>query len=360
MSQPTQAIPPPEPPTTAAAARPDERLVHTGAVARLLTRPDIGALLGAIGIFLAFSYFARGVNWIGDPGNAAGWTDQAAQYGIVGVPVALLMIGGEFDLSAGVMIGSSGLLLGYLATHAHMNIWPAMALVLLFGLTIGFVNGITVVRTKLPSFIVTLATFFVLQGVNAAGTLKLTGLTAIEDIDTASGFDSARRFLASDISHYAFKAKVLWWIGLTIVGAWLLARTRFGNWVYSAGGDPVAARNIGVPVARTKIVLFMMTSGTAALMGIIEALELRSMQAKEGIGLEFLFIICAVVGGCLLTGGYGSVIGTFFGAAMLGMVQLGIVDAQWDSNWTFTFQGAILFAAVMLNTLIRSRAQKAR
>ena len=120
------------------------------------------------------------------------------------------------------------------------------------------------------------------------------------------------------------------------------------------------ARNVGVPVARTKITLFMMTSGVASLMGIIEALELRSMQAKEGIGLEFIFIICAVVGGCLLTGGFGSVIGTFFGAAMLGMVQLGIVDSQWDSNWTFTFQGGILFAAVMLNTLIRSRAQKAR
>jgi simple sugar transport system permease protein len=79
-----------------------------------------------------------------------------------------------------------------------------------------------------------------------------------------------------------------------------------------------------------------------------------------GIGLEFIFIICAVVGGCLLTGGYGSVIGTAFGAAMLGMVQLGIIDAQWDSNWTFTFQGAILFVAVILNTLIRARAQRVR
>jgi simple sugar transport system permease protein len=235
-----------------------------------------------------------------------------------------------------------------------------MGVVLLFGLAIGFVNGITVVKTKLPSFIVTLATFFVLQGVNAAGTLKLTGQTAIQDIDTASGFASARRFFASDITQYDYKVKVLWWIGLTVVGAWLLAKTRFGNWIYSAGGDPTAARNVGVPVIRTKIALFIMTSGVAALMGIIEALELRSMQAKEGIGLEFIFIICAVVGGCLLTGGYGSVIGTFFGAAMLGMVQLGIVDAQWDSNWTFTFQGAILFAAVMLNTLIRGRAQKAR
>src|SRR6266498_2696636 len=346
--------------TAAPSVAPDERLVRVGPLTRVLTRPDIGALLGAIAVFFAFAYFARAVNWIGDPAIAAGWTDQAAQYGIVAVPVALLMIGGEFDLSAGVMIGSSGLLLGYLTTHADMNIWPAIVIVLLFGLAVGFVNGITVVKTKLPSFIVTLATFFVLQGVNAAGTLKLTGQTSIENIDSASGFESARKFFAADLTHYDYKAKVLWWIGLTLVGAWVLAKSRFGNWIYSAGGDPLAARNVGVPVARTKITLFMMTSGTAALMGIIEALELRSMQAKEGIGLEFIFIICAVVGGCLLTGGFGSVIGTFFGAAMLGMVQLGIIDSQWDSNWTFTFQGGILFAAVMLNTLIRSRAQKAR
>jgi len=338
----------------------DERVVRAGPLTGLLTRPDIGALLGAIAVFFAFAYFARAVNWIGDPAIASGWTDQAAQYGIVAVPVALLMIGGEFDLSAGVMIGSSGLLLGYLTTFQDMNVWPAMAIVLLFGLVIGFINGITVVKTKLPSFIVTLATFFVLQGVNSAGTLKLTGQTAIQDIDSASGFNSARKIFAGDLTHYDYKVKVLWWIGITLVGAWLLAKTRFGNWIYSAGGDPNAARNVGVPVARTKIALFMMTSATAALMGIIEALELRSMQSGEGIGLEFIFIICAVVGGCLLTGGFGSVIGTFFGAAMLGMVQLGIVDAQWDSNWTFTFQGGILFAAVLLNTVIRSRAQKAR
>ena len=345
---------------TAARAQTDERLVSVGPLTRLLTRPDIGAFLGAVAVYIAFGYFARATNWFGDPSIAAGWTDQAAQYGIVAVPVALLMIGGEFDLSAGVMIGSSGLLLGYLSTNAGLNIWPAMAIVLLFGLGIGFVNGITVVKTKLPSFIVTLATFFILQGVNAAGTLKLTGTTAIQNIDSASGFDSARPFFASSLTHYDFKVKVVWWIVITAIGAWLLAKTRFGNWIYSAGGDPGSARNVGVPVARTKIALFMMTSGVAALMGIIEALELRSMQSKEGIGLEFIFIICAVVGGCLLTGGFGSVIGTFFGAAMLGMVQLGIILSQWDSNWTYTFQGAILFAAVLLNTIVRSRAQKAR
>jgi simple sugar transport system permease protein len=345
---------------TTTAPAPDERLVHVGPLTRILTRPDIGALVGAIAIFFVFSYFARSVDWLTDPGIAAGWTDQAAQFGIVAVPVALLMIGGEFDLSAGAMVGSSGLLLGYLTVFKDLNVWPAIAIVIGFGLAVGFLNGLVVIWTKLPSFIVTLATFFVLQGVNAALTLNLTGTTAIQEIDSASGFDAARTFFATEITKYDFKVKVLWWIGLTIVGAWLLAKSRFGNWIYSAGGDPTAARNIGVPVARTKIALFMMTSGTAALMGIITALELRSIQAKEGIGNEFIYIICAVVGGCLLTGGYGSVIGTFFGAAMLGMVQLGIIYAEWDSNWTYTFQGAILFAAVLLNTVIRSRAQRAR
>src|SRR3954463_318869 len=139
------------------------------------------------------------------------------------------------------MIGSSGLLLGYLTTFQDMNIWPAMILVLLFGLVIGLINGLAVIKTKLPSFIVTLATFFVLQGVNAAGTLKLTGQTAIQDMDTASGFNSARKFFAGDLTQYDFKVKVLWWIGITLVGAWLLAKTRFGNWIYSAGGEPNAA-----------------------------------------------------------------------------------------------------------------------
>jgi simple sugar transport system permease protein len=182
------------------AAATDERLVRVGPLTRILTRPDIGALLGAIAVFFAFAYFARGVDWLTDPGIAAGWTDQAAQFGIVAVPVALLMIGGEFDLSAGAMIGSSGLLLGYLTTFQDLNIWPAFAIVLAFGLAVGFLNGLIVVWTKLPSFIVTLATFFVLQGVNAALTLNLTGTTAIQEIDKASGGGSGSRWWARGCS----------------------------------------------------------------------------------------------------------------------------------------------------------------
>ena len=184
---------------------------------------------------------------------------------------------------------------------------------------------------------------------------------SIENIDSTPGFAGAFHVFASSVwSPYDFKVKVIWWVGLTAVGAWVLARTRYGNWIYGVGGDPVAARNVGVPVARTKIALFMATSTTAALLGVIEALELRSTQANEGVGREFIFIISAVVGGCLLTGGYGSVVGASFGAAILGMASIGIILAGWDSNWTYTFLGAILVLAVLMNALFRARATRAR
>ena len=339
----------------------DERVVRVSRLTRILQRPDIGAFLGAVAVFVLFSITASEVNWATDGEIWASWLNTAAYVGIVAVPVALLMIGGEFDLSAGVMIGSAGLFLGILTTRYDWNIWPAIAVVLLFGLAVGFLNGFTVVRTGLPSFIVTLGTFFVLRGVNAGLTIKLTGGVSIANIDAAPGFESARKLAASIIwPRYGLSVSVLWWLGVTAVGAWLLARTRFGNWIFGAGGDRVAARNVGVPVARTKIALFMMTSFVAALWGVMTAISLRGMQSNEGVGREFEFIIAAVVGGCLLTGGYGSVIGTAFGAAIIGMAQIGIISSNWDSNYVYLFEGIILVLAVMLNTFIRSRAAKAR
>jgi len=338
----------------------DERLARVGVVARILKRPDTGAFIGAAAVFVLFAITAK-VNWAGDFGVWSSWLDTAAYDGIVAVPVALLMIGGEFDLSAGVMIGSSGLLLGILTTQENWNIWPAIAVCLVFGAAIGFLNGITVVKTRLPSFIVTLGTFFMLRGINAGLTIKITGGVSINDIDQAPGFNFAHKLFASQIwPKYGLSVTVLWWAGLVVVGAWLLARTRFGNWVFSSGGDPIAARNVGVPVDRTKIQLFMLTSTTSALWGVMTAVALRGMQSNEGVGREFEFIIAAVVGGCLLTGGYGSVIGAAFGAMILGMAQIGIIDSGWDSNWVYFFEGVVLVAAVMLNTAIRRRAEKAR
>jgi len=339
----------------------DERVAAVGPVAQLFRRPDIGAFVGAVAVFLLFSVTASSVNWATDLGVWSSWLNTAAYDGIVAVPVALLMIAGEFDLSAGVMIGSSGLLLGILTTEHGWNIWPAIAVCIVFGMGVGFINGFAVVKTKLPSFIITLGTFFMLRGLNAGLTIKLTGGVSINNVDAASGFSFAHTLFASQIwPSQGLTVAVAWWLGLTAVGAWLLSKTRFGNWTFGSGGDATAARNVGVPVARTKILLFMATSTVSALWGVMTTVQLRGIQSNEGVGREFEFIIAAVVGGCLLTGGYGSVIGTAFGAAILGMAQIGIIDSNWDSNWVYFFEGVVLVSAVLLNTAIRRRAERAR
>lgn len=336
----------------------DERVVGVGPVAHVLQRPEIGALAGALAVFALFTSTATTFATLD---GAAVWLDVAANFGIMAVPVALLMIGGEFDLSAGVMVGSTGLVLGLLVTELDLNVWPAIALTLLFGAAIGLTNGVMVIWTGLPSFIVTLGTFFILQGVNLGVTTVITGTVRVADIDLGDGFESASKLFASTFwAPHNFTVAVVWWLALTALGTWLLTRTRFGNWIYAAGGNAVAARSVGVPVAFTKIALFTMTSTTAALLGVMTALTLRSVQAGQGIGNEFRYIIAAVVGGCLLTGGYGSVIGASVGALIMGMAEIGIPFSGWNSDWRFLFLGIILVLAVLLNTTIRRRAEEAR
>ncbi|HET8582932.1 MAG TPA: ABC transporter permease, partial [Jatrophihabitans sp.] len=167
-------------------------------------------------------------------------------------------------------------------------------------------------------------------------------------------------FLKSSSLPNGYQTAILWFIGVTAVGAWLLAKTRFGNWIYAVGGDANAARNVGVPVARTKILLFVGTSMCAGLVGVISFTQAGSAVSEQGVGYEFYYIIAAVVGGCLLTGGYGSAIGAALGACVIGMAFEGVIYAGWDSSWDFTFLGVILFLAVAVNTLIYQRANKSR
>lgn len=335
----------------------DERIKKTSLITTSLRRPEFGALLGSLAIFTLFSVFDSTGNF-NQPGGFAAWSDIAAPIGIIAVFVALLMIGGEFDLSTGVMVGSAGLLTGMLVTELGLGIWSTIVIVLIFGALIGFINGWLVVTTGLPSFIVTLATFFVLRGANLAITKAFTGTVRVSDTDKAANFDQAFAIFATKFNFLgaSFQITVLWWIVFTILATWILTKTRFGNWIFAAGGDLNAARNAGVPVIKTKIVLFMMTSTAAALVGVMLVLRLKGMQAGQGVGMEFFYIIAAVVGGTLLTGGKGSAIGASIGAAIMGMAYIGIPFARWDSDWTFTFLGAILLTAVLINSYVGKRS----
>jgi simple sugar transport system permease protein len=278
------------------------------------------------------------------------------------VAVALLMIGGHFDLSAGVMTGTTALAVGIVATQLHQNIWVAIAAALVLALVIGFLNGWLVTRTGLPSFIITLGTFLMLQGLNLGLTKLFTGTVIVRGIADAPGFHSAQLLLASRVSLFGqeFRIAILWWLLATAVASWVLLRTRFGNWVFATGGDEVASRNVGVPAARTTITLFMTTAAAAWLVGSITAVRLTSVQANTGTGQELIYIVAAVIGGCLLTGGFGSAIGASLGALVFGMTQQGIVYLNWDADWFYFFLGAMLLLAVLSNRLVRRYAEAAR
>ncbi len=344
---------------TATATAEDERLARARLLDRLVQRPELGSLLGAVLIFVFFSVITEQFFSVA---GAANWLDYASSIGVVAVAVSLLMIGGEFDLSAGVMTATTALVTAILSTQAGWNVWPALLVSLGVALLLGAFNGWLVVRTGLPSFIVTLGTFLALQGANLGVTRLVTGTVQVSGMRSTGGYASSGQFFASTItlSGQSFQVDILWFIAVTVFASWLLLRTRFGNWIFAVGGAPLSARSVGVPVRRTKVLLFMGTAAAAWLVGTMQILRYTSVQANQGIGNEFLYIIAAVIGGCLLTGGFGSAVGAAVGALIFGMANQGIVYARWNSDWFMLFLGVLLLAAVLVNTAFARRAERSR
>src|SRR6266498_5138439 len=348
--------------TVAAAPAPparDERIGRRSALSRLLARPEVGALLGAIIIYLIFFSVAPAFR---PAESLSSVLYQSSTYGIPAVAVALLMIGGEFDLSAGVAVTSSALVASMFSYQFTANIWVGVLVSLVVVLAIGFVNGYLVVRTGIPSFLVTLGTFFMLRGLNLAMTKVVTGNVATNDVSNIDGFDSAQNFFASPftVGGVSIKITLLWWILFVVVATWVLLRTRVGNWIFAVGGSAPSSRAVGVPVNRVKIGLFMAVGFMCWFTGMHILFAFNTVQSGIGVGNEFIYIVAAVVGGCLLTGGYGSVIGAAIGAFIFGMTNQGIVYAGWNPDWFFFFLGALLLGAILLNTWVRKRAEEMR
>lgn len=333
--------------------------VQRSLTARVLGRPEVGALAAAIAIFIFFFAVAPPFRTL--PAFAT-VLYASSTIGIVAVAVALLMIGGEFDLSAGVAVATAALASAMISYQLSVNVWVGVLVSLLIALAIGFVNGYLVVRTGIPSFLITLSTFFVLQGINLGVTKLVTGTVATTNIDRLDGFASARAIFAGDLNlgFITLKITVLWWILFVVIATWVLLRTRTGNWIFASGGNQDSARAVGVPVKRVKIGLFMAVAFCAWFLGMHLLFNFSSVQAGLGVGNEFIYIIAAVVGGALLTGGYGSAVGSALGAFIFGMVTQGIVFAGWDPNWFKAFLGAMLLLAVLVNLYVKNLANRRR
>ncbi len=322
----------------------------------IFTRPEAAAAVGAVLIWALFAVMA-GPAFRSMAGTAS-YLNAAAPLGILAVGVALLMIGGEFDLSVGSIVGASGMSMMLLTTELGWSVWPAIVATVLLCLLIGFLNGYTVVRTQLPSFIVTLATLFMVRGLTIAAARGFTRRTQLGGLDDVAGYELARIAFGSD-PVAGLRVSIVWWLGGAAVATWVLLRTPWGNWIFAVGGQSEAARNVGVRVARVKIGLFMTTALCACLVGIIQAVRFTGADALRGQLQEFYAIIAVVIGGTLLTGGYGSVVGAVFGALIFGMVRQGIVMTGVDADWFQVFLGGMLLLAVFVTRYVLVRAQRA-
>ncbi|WP_299036391.1 ABC transporter permease [uncultured Pseudokineococcus sp.] len=348
------------PSTGAAPAGPparDDRVRRRAPLAALLGRPEIGSLIGAVAIFAFF--FA-----VADPfrsvSSMATVLYASSTIGIMAVAVALLMIGGEFDLSAGVAVTASAITASITSWQLGLNVWAGILIALAVSLAIGYFNAWLLLKTGLPSFLITLGTFFMLQGINLGVTRVITGTVATPSISDMDGFAAARAVFSSTITigGVGFRITILWWFLLVAISTYVLLRTRVGNWIFAVGGDADAARAVGVPVRATKIGLFMFVGLCAWFAGMHQLFAFNTIQSGQGIGNEFLFIIAAVVGGCLLTGGYGSTVGAAIGAFIFGMTTQGIVFAGWNPDWFRLFLGAMLLLATVVNLVVRKQAEK--
>lgn len=356
----------------------DERVQQQSKLKKALVRPELGSICGTILVF-AFFLMVAGDSGMFSAEGTLNWTIVSAQFAIIAVGACLLMIAGEFDLSVGSMIGFSGIVIALMSVTWGFPMWMAIITAFIVAMAIGWLNGYIVVKTGLPSFIVTLAFLYILRGMTIFISIATTNKTIIGGVkDAAEGDPLAALFggkiltgLFSWMGEQGWLATfkggsragqpivdgipmlVIWAIILVIFGHFLLTRTRFGNWIYASGGDAQAARYVGVPVDRVKILMFMFTAFCATVFATCQVIEFGSAAADRGLLKEFEAIISVVIGGALLTGGYGSVVGAALGALIFGVVQQGLFFANVESSLFRVFLGTILLLAVILNTYIR-------
>lgn len=330
----------------------------------LFRRPEAGAAAGFVIIFLFFGYFGADNKFLTALGSST-WLNFASKVGIIAIPVGFLMIAGEMDISVGAMIPAGGIAAAIPVGLYGTNIWLACVFSLAVAGLIGYVNGLVVTRTRVPSLIVTLATLFVVAGLNSYVSKQLVGTTqhSLPDVGPVSEFVLGNyhtlQFGPEDAPFIIFQSlqsSFFIWIVFAALCFFVLHKSRWGNWIFAMGGDQESARNAGIPTSSLKIALFVLSAMAAALVGITEAVLANTASTTTQFGMIFNSIICVVVGGVLLTGGFGSVTGVIFGTLTFGIVFQGINFTTFDKDLNLLFIGALLLAAVLMNETFRKMA----
>jgi simple sugar transport system permease protein len=316
---------------------------------QLWHRPEAGALIGTLSVFVFFAIFG-GEKFLAAAG-ASSWLNIGAELGIIAIPVGLLMIAGELDVSVGSVLAASSMTLAIVSGHWGAPMIVGIVLALALGLLVGLINGIIVTRSNVPSLVVTLATLFGLSGLTLGLSRVTTGTTSV-----ALKPDPLSKSLFGQLIAGQFEVAIFWWIGVAVVVTVMLQMMKYGNWIFAIGGDAESARATGIPVAKVKISLYMASGFCAALVGVIQTILYNGAQVANGQSFVFNSIIAVVIGGVLLTGGYGSVVGIVLGTLTFAIVNQGIYFTGWNSDWAALILGVLILAAVLMNNTFRRLA----
>lgn len=330
----------------------DTQRMSTGS---LLRRPDAGAFLGMIAVYIFFVIFG-GVNFV-SAGGFASWLNVAAEIGIVALPIGLLMIAGEMDISVGSVIPAASMTVAVISGHLGAPLIVGVAAALALGLAIGFINGVVVLRTNVPSLIVTLGTLFMVAGLTLGISVLVAGSTGVPIKADPLGKALLGQFVGSMFNMGdVFETTIFWWVLAIAIVGYFLHLSPYGNWIFAIGGDKLSARNAGIPTERLTVLMFMYSSFSAAFVGIAQAILYNQAQVSAGQSFIFNSIISVVIGGVLLTGGFGSVAGIVFGTMTFAIVNQGIFYTGFNANWASLIIGILLLLAVLMNNTFRRMA----
>lgn len=316
---------------------------------RIMRRPETGSIISLVGI-IVFFVIVGNVNLTNLIG-AASWLNFAANLGIVAIPVGMLMIAGELDISIGAMIPAGSMTTAILSGYYELPIVIGMLGALGVGVLVGLINGILTVRTTVPSLIITLGSLVAVQGIVLSGSVLLTGNASV-----ALQAPEWSKMVFGQLIGGSHQIIIVWWLLITVVFAFMVHQTRYGNWIYAMGGDKESARNAGIPINTLTIVLFVLSATSASFVGMCQAILFNSAQVSGGMNFIFNAIVSVVVGGVLLTGGFGSIVGIFLGTLTFAIVSQGIYFTDIDRNWSNLIIGATLLGAVALNQSFRQFA----
>lgn len=306
---------------------------------------EIGAIIGVLTIMAIFSIIApHFLSW----GNLNGVLTMTSELGIIAIGVCMLMVSGEFDLSVGSVFAVVPMI-GALLSNAGVPFFIAFLLALVVGVCIGLFNGFIVLKTGIPSFIVTLGGLMFYRGI----ILAVSGGFPIEYV----GKDNiVLNMLGSQIPGLGnLRASSIWLIILTVIFTIVLTSTKFGNHTAAVGGNEGTAKAVGINVKRIKYTNFVFSSVMAGLAGFTMFGRFYSVDPTAGQLHELEAIAACVIGGALLKGGYGSIIGAFLGAFLIAVLRSGLILAGAPSYWYRGFIGVVLVISVIMNTKIRMR-----